>query len=240
MMTLSKEQTIGEVVAQDFRTAPVFEKYGLDFCCGGNQSIESACDASGVDVESLLTALKQIEGENKSNIDYNAWPIDLLADYIEKTHHRYVSQQIPLLKAYLEKISNVHGDRHPELLEIKMLFDECAIELTSHMQKEEKVLFPFVRNMVSVKQSADANLTVPFGTVQNPIGMMMHEHDAEGERFRKIAQLSNQYALPADGCSTYKVAMDALKAFENDLHLHIHLENNILFPKAVALEEELV
>lgn len=240
MMTLSKEQTIGEVVAQDFRTAPVFEKYGLDFCCGGKQSIESACNDAGVDIEALLTALKQIEGEHKSNIDYNAWPIDLLADYIEKTHHRYVVQQIPLLRAYLEKISHVHGDRHPELLEIKMLFDECAIELTSHMQKEEKVLFPFVRNMVSVKQSADANLTVPFGTVQNPIGMMMHEHDAEGERFRKIAQLSNQYALPADGCSTYKVAMDALKAFENDLHLHIHLENNILFPKAVALEEELV
>ncbi|ADY54165.1 iron-sulfur cluster repair di-iron protein [Pseudopedobacter saltans DSM 12145] len=239
-MTLSKEQTIGEVVAQDFRTAPVFEKYGLDFCCGGNQSIESACDASGVDVESLLTALKQIERENKSNIDYNAWPIDLLADYIEKTHHRYVSQQIPLLKAYLEKISNVHGDRHPELLEIKELFDGCAEELTSHMQKEEKVLFPFVRKMVSAKQSAEAELAIPFGTVQNPISMMMHEHDAEGERFRKIAQLSNQYALPADGCSTYKVAMDALKAFENDLHIHIHLENNILFPKAIALEEDLV
>lgn len=239
-MTLFKEQTIGEVVAKDFRTAPVFEKYGLDFCCGGNQSIESACNDAGVNIDSLLAALKQIEGENKSNIDYNAWPIDLLADYIEKTHHRYVSQQIPLLKAYLEKISNVHGSRHPELLEIKALFDECAIELTSHMKKEEMVLFPFVRKMVSAKQSADANLSVPFGTVQNPISMMMHEHDAEGERFRKIAQLSNQYALPADGCNTYKVAMDSLKAFENDLHVHIHLENNILFPKAIVLEEDLV
>lgn len=239
-MILSKEQTIGEVVANDFRTAPIFEKYGLDFCCGGNQSIEAACDQTGTDVESVLAALKQIEGENKSNIDYNSWPIDLLADYIEKTHHRYVSQQIPLLQAYLEKISDVHGNRHPELLQIKALFDECAIELTSHMKKEEMILFPFVCKMVSAKQSADINPPTPFGTVQNPIRMMMHEHDAEGERFRKIAQLSNQYALPADGCNTYKVAMDALKAFENDLHIHIHLENNILFPKAIALEEELV
>ena len=239
-MTLSKEQTIGEVVAQDFRTATVFEKYGLDFCCGGNQSITSACNEAGVDVESLLTALEQVGGENSNNIDYNSWPIDLLADYIEKTHHRYVAQQIPLLKAYLEKISNVHGNRHPELLEIKTLFDECAVELTSHMKKEEMVLFPFVRQMVAAQQAVGANLAAPFGTVQNPIKMMMHEHDAEGERFRKIAQLSNQYALPADGCNTYKVAMETLKAFEKDLHTHIHLENNILFPKAIAMEEELV
>ena len=136
---------------------------------------------------------------------------------------------------FLHKVVKVHGDKHPELIEIEKLFNECAIELTTHMQKEEMILFPFVRKMVT---GAESIATPIFGTVQNPIKMMMHEHENEGDRFRKIAALTNNYTAPADACNTYTVTYLLLQEFEEDLHLHIHLENNILFPKAIALEQQ--
>ena len=146
---------------------------------------------------------------------------------------------MPVIKQYLNKISSVHGKNHPELLEIEDLFNASAGELAMHMKKEELMLFPFVRKMVN-SQSEDIKAHPPhFGTVSNPVQAMMHEHDTEGERFRQISKLSNQYTPPADACNTYKVAFSLLKEFEDDLHLHIHLENNILFPKAVALEKKL-
>jgi regulator of cell morphogenesis and NO signaling len=165
--------------------------------------------------------------------------LDLLTDYIEKKHHRYVEAQIPVLNQYLAKLCRVHGDRHPELYKIKEHFIQSAGELTMHMKKEELVLFPFIRKMVRAKHQ-NTPLDLPhFGTVQNPIQTMMKEHDNEGERFRQIAALSRGYAPPADACNTYRVTFSLLQEFEKDLHLHIHLENNILFPKAQALETEL-
>jgi regulator of cell morphogenesis and NO signaling len=161
--------------------------------------------------------------------------MDLLADYIEKKHHRYVEHKIPELKSYLSKVAKVHGERHPELLEIEALFTAAAHELLSHMRKEELILFPFVRNMTSNSDFQQP----PFGTVVNPIEMMKQEHDTEGERFRKISALSNQYTPPLDACTTYKVAFALLKEFEEDLHFHIHLENNILFPKAIETEKKM-
>lgn len=234
-MKILKENIIGEIVAKDFRTAAVFEKFGLDFCCNGNRSIEEASGEAGISPDAVVAALEQVNESGMPATDYDSWPLDLMADYIEKKHHRYVAEQTPILQAYLEKICRVHGNRHPELWEIKSLFDACAGELAAHMKKEELLLFPFIRKMMAASSSKD--LSAPFGTVQNPIRMMMHEHDTEGERFRKIAALSGQYTPPADGCTTYKVTFAALKEFEQDLHVHIHLENNILFPKAIALEE---
>lgn len=239
-MNVSKENQIGDIVAQDYRTAAVFQKFGLDFCCNGNRSVEAACQEAGIDPEKIITEIASIGEKAAPAIDYNSWPLDLLADYVEKKHHRYVTEKIPVLKAYLDKISKVHGHAHPELFEIKQLFEESAGELSAHMKKEEIILFPFIRKMVAAGQSGDTSIAAPFGTVQNPVRTMMHEHDAEGERFRKIAQLSNQYTPPADGCNTYQITLAYLKEFEEDLHLHIHLENNILFPKAIALEQELV
>lgn len=236
-MAISKDNTIGEIVVLDYRTAEVFEKYKLDFCCKGDRTIEKACQESGIEPADVVRSLEHIGGSSASGIDYNSWPLDLLADYIEKKHHRYVSDHIPLLQSYLEKISRVHGDAHPELFEIKTQFDNCAGELTTHMKKEELMLFPFIRRMVLAKQSGSAFPVAPFGTVQNPVSMMLLEHNVEGERFGKIATLSNQYTPPSDGCTTYRVALASLKEFEDDLHLHIHLENNILFPKAIALEK---
>lgn len=236
MGTLDKK-TIGEYVAQDFRTAALFSKYGIDFCCKGNRTIEEVCEKKEVTPEDLLNQITEILAtKNDSGIDFKSWPLDLLADYIEKTHHRYVEEKIPVLLQFLDKLCKVHGASHPELFEINELFKGCAGELTQHMKKEELILFPFIKKMVKATISDELIEQPPFGTVNNPIAMMMAEHEAEGDRFVKIATLTNNYTPPADACNTYKVTFSMLNDFEQDLHKHIHLENNILFPKAAALE----
>lgn len=236
-MVITKEQVLGQIVSEDYRAAAVFKDFGIDFCCNGNRSIEEACNQANINCDKVLGSLNAaLQERSKGAIDYASWPLDLLADYIEKNHHRYVRKKIEEITPYLNKIMKVHGDRHPELLTIQELFTESASDLTSHMYKEEQVLFPYIRSLV---EQGEAVNKPHFGTVKNPISMMHHEHNIEGERFRKIAQLSNQYTPPVDACGTYKVTFALLKEFEEDLHLHIHLENNILFPAAIALEANL-
>lgn len=239
METLEKIK-IGDVVAKNFKTAAVFSKYGLDFCCGGQRSIEDAAAKKNIKLEPLLIELNQVLNEPSSEqIDFNSWPSDLLVSYIVKTHHRYVREKTPVLLAYLNKVARVHGDRHPELHEINRLFEESAVDLGHHLQKEEQILFPFIERLEESKSEQEVPAAPAFGTVKNPIQMMLHEHEAEGDRFEKIRELTSNYTVPADGCSTYKVAFEMLEDFENDLHKHIHLENNILFQKSIKLEETL-
>jgi regulator of cell morphogenesis and NO signaling len=236
-MNIQENQIIGELVAQDYRAATVFKKYGIDFCCQGNRTINDACEAKQIDEKLVVSDLNAlIHSQSEIVTDYKSWPIDLLADYIEKKHHRYVQEKTLEIQPYLDKICKVHGEHHPELFEIKDEFNASAAELAIHMKKEELVLFPFIRKMVKAKQN-NSTLDAPhFGTIQNPIQMMMNEHTNEGDRFRKIEELSSNYTAPPDACNTYRVTFALLKEFEQDLHLHIHLENNILFPKAIELE----
>ena len=229
---------IGDIVAQDFRTAAIFKKNGIDFCCKGGRTIDDACDSKNIDAASIREDIKNLPKSDGSTIDFTSWPLDLLADYVEKTHHRYVEEKTPVIQTFLDKLCKVHGGRHPELFQIKALFDESAKELGAHLKKEELILFPFIRNMVKAKVSGTAIEQPHFVTVQNPVHMMMDEHSQEGERFRQIAKLTDGYNPPADACNTYRVAFAMLKDFEEDLHRHIHLENNILFPKAIRLEKE--
>lgn len=237
-MHITKDQLIGEIVANDYRTASVFKSYGIDFCCNGNRSIREACDSKQIDPQQILNNLAEIkQTSTEGTIDFRSWSLDLLADYIEKKHHRYVEQKITEIKPYLNKIVQVHGGHHPELIEIERLFLESAGEFTAHMKKEELILFPFIRKMVAAKQKGEPLPKAHFGTVQNPVQMMKHDHTAEGERFEKIATLSDGYTTPADGCNTYRVTLAMLKEFEDDMHIHIHLENNILFPKAIEMEQ---
>ncbi len=235
-----KTKSVGKFVADNYHTAAVFQKYGIDFCCKGGKTINEVCESRKISADELLTELHDVlRQSNDQSMDYQSWPLDLLADHIEKKHHRYVEEAIPPLKQFHEKLCKVHGAHHPELFEIKEQFDAAARELTIHMKKEEIILFPYIKKMVAEKINHVEKGLPAFGTVQNPINIMMEEHNIEGERFGKIAELSNNYNPPADACNTYRVAFSLLKEFEEDLHLHIHLENNILFPKSVILEKEL-
>jgi regulator of cell morphogenesis and NO signaling len=241
-METTVNATIGEMVAKDYRAATVFQKFGIDYCCKGNRTLEEATEIKNIDVNAVRSELdKVLNSPTEENMDFNFWPLDLLADYIEKKHHRYVEERIPLLLQYLNKLCKVHGDVHPELFEINRLFNETAGDLTSHMKKEELILFPYIRKMLKKQKDGSSVLSAPhFGTVKNPIKMMMDEHENEGERFEKIAALSDNYNPPADACNTYRVTYALLDEFEKDLHKHIHLENNILFPKSILHEEKMV
>ncbi|HPI79502.1 MAG: iron-sulfur cluster repair di-iron protein [Cyclobacteriaceae bacterium] len=237
-MTINENQNIGELVAQDYRTASVFKKYGIDFCCQGNRTINDACVKKKIDARPVVNDLNEaVLANGAGNTDYQSWPLDLLADYIEKKHHRYVTERSAEIKPFLNKVCRVHGDRHPELLEINEHFNATADELAQHMVKEESVVFPYIREMVKAKAGNSKPDAPHFGTIQNPIQAMMDEHTTEGDRYRKIEGLTNGYTPPQDACSTYKVTFALLQEFEQDLHLHIHLENNILFPKAIAMEK---
>ena len=239
-MEINQNNIIGDLVAEDYRAASVFQKYGIDFCCQGNRTINDACEKKNIDTKAVLYDLETVTmPDGNKATDYKSWPLDLLADYIEKKHHRYVEEKILEIKPYLDKICRVHGGRHPELFEIQEQFYASAGELAAHMKKEEFILFPFVRKMLKATQDGVDVNSPQFETVQNPVEMMMKEHVTEGDRFSKIDSLSNHYTPPADGCNTYRVTYALLKEFEQDLHLHIHLENNILFPGAIALEKQL-
>ena len=234
------EKPIGQLVAEDYRTAQIFKNHKIDFCCQGKRTVREAADRKKVDVRLLLEEIEALQQkENDGVIDFKSWPLDLLANYVEKTHHRYVEEKIPILNAYLEKLCKVHGARHPELFEITGHFKKSGGELASHMKKEELVLFPAIRKMVQAKQTGSKMEKPHFGTVQNPIQKMMEEHETEGERFRQIDSLSGNYTPPEDACNTYRVTYALLQEFENDLHKHVHLENNILFPKTAELEKVL-
>ena len=240
METLHKnaQKHIGEFVAEDFRTAAIFSKYKIDFCCNGGRTIKEACEKKEIDSNKVIDELEAIlNTSTNQTIDYKSWPLDLLAEYIEKKHHRYVEEKIPVLRQFLDKLCRVHGERHPELFKINELFTASASELASHMKNEERILFPFIKKMVKAKLENSTIQSPSFGTVENPIAMMKQEHDNEGDRFRQISQLTNNYNTPPDACNTYKVTFAMLEEFEKDLHLHIHLENNILFPEALKLEQ---
>lgn len=233
-------RTIGSIVTDDFRAAAVFTAHGIDFCCKGGRTIQDVCNAKGIDPAALENEIKASLGRDAAPADDpNTWTLTRLAEHIERVHHGYVSERTPVLQQYLGKLCKVHGEQHPELFDIALEFDACAGALAAHMKKEELILFPFVTRLELAKREQSAPPVPHFGTVENPVKMMMHEHDEEGERFRRIAALSNGYTPPADGCNTYRAAFALLQEFEQDLHRHIHLENNILFPKAVALERAL-
>lgn len=239
-MDISVKNTIGEVVASDYRAATVFNKYAIDFCCNGNRSIEEACNAKAIDAGKLMDDLKNsLNDASQKSTDFTSWPLDLLADYIEKKHHKYCESKITEIKPYIEKINNVHGGRHPELAEVQELFGKTAGEMSMHMKKEELTLFPYIRKMVKAEENNEKIEKPRFGSVESPIAKMMEDHDEEGERFRRIREITNDYTVPEDSCNTYKVTLAMLKEFEEDLHMHIHLENNILFPKSLELEKKI-
>ncbi len=232
-------KSIGSIVADDFRTATVFNKYKIDFCCNGHKNFSEVCEVKKIDVDSLTEELNSVvNSEQKSTIDFQSWPLDLLADYIEKKHHRYIEQRSPEIKAYLDKLCRVHGKNHPKLFKITELFSQGAGELAQHMKKEELMLFPKIKALVKLSEKSDAEKDKKPGSVSSIVQSMIAEHENEGVRFKQIAELTDNYSTPDDGCSTYSVTYSLLKEFEEDLYMHIHLENNILFPETINLEKK--
>jgi len=233
--------TIGELVASDFRKAEVFGKFGLDFCCGGKKTLKEACEKEGIDEKEVKDELDKITDRPKDNQhDFNSWGLDFLTDYIINIHHKYVKESVSMLYQYSDKVANRHGSNHPEVIKIAQLFEEIAAELKPHMEKEENILFPYIKKLAVAKRENNKIENSAFGSVKNPINMMMTEHENVGEIMDEVHTLSNNFTPPEDACSSYQVLYSKLHEFENDLHKHIHLENNILFPKAIQLEKELL
>lgn len=238
-MELTPDRTVADCVTENIKASHVFKKYGIDFCCGGGISVEKACQKKGVDYSALVKDLELIGAVEEKEIDFNNMPLDDLIDHIIEKHHTYVEANIGLLIQYSAKVAKVHGRNNPELVKVYELFDKVAGELAAHLKKEELILFPFIKKMLKAEKEG-TGLNVPnFSTVENPIKMMEEEHEFAGDIFKEIAQLTNNYTPPAHACNTYRALFDKLEEFEQDLHEHIHLENNILHPKALKLEKKL-
>jgi len=236
------DERIGEIVAKDIRKAEVFKKYGLDFCCGGKKTLEKACREKGIDANTVKGELDYLDMVTQVSIpsqNYDNWELDFLADYIVHTHHKYVARAIPEIFEYTQKVARVHGTQHPETVEVADYFVQVMNELNRHMMKEENILFPYIKTLVEAKKMGAKPELPPFGTIENPVRMMEREHDQVGEYMAKINELTNGFEIPSGACTTFRLSYAKLKEFEEDLHQHIHLENNILFPKATLLEKQL-
>ena len=232
MSTIGTETTLGEVVTAHPQLARELERRGLDYCCGGQRSIAEACWAVGLDPASVAADLAATSAVSDAEPWSTMGVVDLV-DHIESIHHRYLWDELPRLTALLDKIVGVHGARHPELSVVREVFAELRADLEPHLTKEERVLFPAIRELAG----ADAPPAFAFGSVANPISMMMIEHDRVGELLIHLRAATGDYRVPADGCASYRACFDALGELEADTHLHVHKENNVLFPAVLQLEQ---
>jgi len=227
---MKKNISIGEIVALDYRAASVFKEAGIDFCCGGKKSIDETCSEKGINKAALIEKLESLESTpNTTTHNFIEWEPGFLCDYIINTHHKYVLKTLPELVAYTQKIASVHGDGHPELIEVARLFSEINRELLQHLKKEEEIFFPAIKEIIATGSEKVKAVII------SEISRLSDEHEFAGGAMDKINVITNRYLLPDDCCNTYRVSFTLLEQFEDDLHTHVHLENNILFPKALKL-----
>jgi len=238
-MKNKENMTVAEMVTENIKTADVFKKNGIDFCCGGHISIKEVCAKKGIDFEQLYNELARIDQPTSNGHKFDEWALDFLSDYIINTHHKYVAEANALIIQYSDKVAKVHGHHYKEVIEINELFHALAEELQMHMRKEEMILFPYIKQLAMMQRNEIPASPPPFGTIQNPIRMMEAEHDNAGDIIKKIASLSNNFTPPEEACNTYRALYAKLEEFQNDLFQHIHLENNILFPKAIKMESQI-
>lgn len=229
-------ETVGSIAAKDYRKAEVFKKFGIDFCCGGEKSLKEASAEAGISEDLLKAELEKANTATSSaSQDYDKWNLDFLADYIKNTHHQYVKETAPVLLGLAEKVALAHGIQHPELFDLAKRANGLFTELLDHMAKEENIVFPNIKTLVARRAQGDK--TPLEGSLDAAIKMMHEEHDHAGDDLRYIRKITNDYTLPVDACNSYTYLFEKMKEFEDDLFRHIHLENNILFPKSIALEQ---
>jgi regulator of cell morphogenesis and NO signaling len=237
-MPIEVTQTVGELAAQLPGATREFEKLGIDYCCGGNRTLGQACTQANISIEQALCRLEAglTASAPQDERNWTDEPLAELIDHIHGTHHVFIREESPRLEALIAKVVGVHGKNHPELMQVQTIVSDLANELSLHLMKEEQILFPYVKLMEEAAVAQEPPPPAMFGTIMNPVRMMMQEHDGAGEALKQLRALTNNYAPPADACISYKTLYEALQGFEADLHQHIHLENNILFPRAIALE----
>jgi len=235
-MSMNTMKTVREVAVELPGATRIFEKLGIDYCCGGGKALDEACLAAGVSADDVIALLEEAGSTAAEARDWNAAPLSELVAHIVTRHHGFTREELVRVSNLLAKVCSVHGENHPELHRLHTVFQELKHELTSHMLKEEQVLFPYIENLETAVRRGEPVPTPFFGTVRNPVRMMMQEHDDAGQALRDLREVSSNYQVPADGCITFRTLYQALEEFERDLHQHIHLENNILFPRAAELE----
>jgi regulator of cell morphogenesis and NO signaling len=235
-MNLATDKTVRELAVEVPGATRVFEKMGIDYCCGGRRSLADACAIAGVTFEDVQLELTDASRPQENEPNFQTATLEEIMDHIVRKHHSFTRLEIGRLNALLEKVCLAHGENHPELFRINVLFRELGADLETHMTKEERVLFPYVTRMEAATKQDLPLFRPPFGTVANPVHMMMVEHDRAGELLKEIRALSSDYVPPFDGCMSYQALYTAFAELEKDLHQHIHLENNILFPRAVEME----
>jgi len=228
-------QTLAQIVTNNHRSASVFEKYNLDFCCKGKRSLQQACEEQNISIEELVPELENVSNSRDTTFPYDKLSLAQLADHIVATHHSYVKKESPQIAAYLQKVAFKHGNRHPELNKIFELFTIVKEEMEQHMRKEELVLFPRIKELENYSKNPNHQFKLELAYLQSPIYMMEMEHERAGSIMSEIRKLTNNYVPPQDACTTYKLSFAALQEFEEDLHHHVHLENNLLFPRAITL-----
>lgn len=235
-MEKALEKTIGGYVAEDYRSAAVFERYGIDFCCGGQVPLKTVCREKGLDPAALVNELEAIRSTPVPRSEnYGAWELSFLADYIVNTHHGWLNENTGQLAAYARKIAEVHGSRHPEVIEIASIFEKIATDMEAHLGEEETILFPAVKRLEAARKSGSKPAEADRTTIRGSLEILHREHEVIGDAVHRIRHLAKDYAIPADACNTFAVTYRKLQEFEDDLHKHVHLENNILFPKAAQL-----
>jgi len=239
-MSVITEKTVRELALENAAATRVFERLGIDYCCGGNRTLEQACNAANISVDQVLKSLEEAQQSSPANSKDRNWQTEPLGDlisHITTTHHTYTRNQIARLGPLFAQVCSVHGNNHPELSQLRDIFTGLAQELTVHLMKEEMVLFPYIVRMEEAVIEKAPILPPPFGTVQNPVAMMEHEHESAGHALHALREISQGYTAPADACVSYQTLYKALAELEADLHQHIHLENNILFPRAIEMEK---
>jgi len=237
-MNIDATTTVGELASMIPHAPRVLEKFGIDYCCGGARSLADACMARGADISEVIRAIGNPEEKNRADQNYYDLNQRELAEHIINTHHKFTRTEIYRISALIDGVVSVHGARHPELLELRKTFGDLAEDLTPHMMKEENVLFPCIVAVEATVTSDSAYPRPPFVTVQTPVQMMQFEHDLAGELLRELRRITSNYTVPTGGCASYRTLYESLRRFEEDLHLHIHLENNILFPRAIDMESK--
>jgi regulator of cell morphogenesis and NO signaling len=241
-MNLGPTTTVREFATSIPNATRLFEQLGIDYCCGGNRSLSDACARAGLPLATVLQRLEEGESDQKQRSSVapqvEAAGLTALVDHIVARHHGYVKQEIPRLQQLLKKVVAVHGGGHPELVVIQQNFQALAAEMTSHMMKEENILFPYIVEPELDLQQGRAPRRPMFGTIAKPIQMMELEHESSGDALKKMREASSGYTAPENACFSYRTLYAALIEFEADMHQHIHLENNILFPRAVEMEQQ--